>query len=238
MQRILGKQYQNEVQNPSLEEREEAGVPLPEQKEEENYEETKDFKDQMLAYCIECLMNTNTEPHKAVTYCYANLLPMIFKSTQNEQVLQKMDWMSGRRYTKKTSSFKWNPKKERFELIGEISRDSETLMKWAIDAMWDMSVEFLQNEVQETYNMEPIGNTTFAWGQDFRENLLKKYDDVRRERDVVITSEFPEVNIKNWPVRLGASLYKQTREHFMRDEYYESVASKYNRAKRYSLSDS
>lgn len=231
IQRILGKKYQNEVQNPSLEQWEEDGKPLPVQKVEEDSEGTDDFKNQMLSYCIKCLMNTKAEPHKAVTYCYANLLPIIFKTTQNEQVLHEMDQMSGRRYKKKTSSFGWNHRKERFEVTGEVSRDSETLLKWAIDAMWDMSVDFLQKEVQETYNIEPIGNTTFVWGQIFRTNLLKDYDTGRKERDVIITSEFSEVNIKNWPVRLGAALYKETREHFMKEEFYESVASQYSRTK-------
>ena len=34
-------------------------------------------------------------------------------------------------------------------------------------------------EIEETYNMEPIGNTTFVWGDYFRKNLLKEYDEGR-----------------------------------------------------------
>lgn len=200
---------------------------VPQEAEPGEGEKEQDFKSKMIDYFMECFMNTEIEPHKAVTYGYATLLPMMFKSTQNEQVLQEMDAMSGRRYSKKTSSYKWNSRKERFELTGEIARASSVLMKWAIDAMWEMTVDFLQKEIQETYNMEPIGNAAFEWGQAFKANLLKDYDEKRKEKDIVITSEFSELNMKNWPVRLAASLYKKTREHFMEEEYYETVASDY-----------
>lgn len=228
----LQKHYEKEAKNPSLDKWKEDGMPLPkevEEGEEKASEEEDSLKDDMISYYIKCLMDTKTEPHKAVTYGYATLLPIVFKSTQNEQVLQEMDVMSGRFYHKKTSSYRWNPRKERFELTGEIARDSMVLMKWAVDAMCKLSVDFLQKEMEETYNMEPIGNTTFVWGDDFRKNLLKEYDEDRKEKEVVITSEFSEVNMKNWPVRMSAVLYKETRKHFMNEEYYTDVASRYGR---------
>lgn len=230
-QKILDKNYKREALHQSIENEEEnKRVQQMELMEEETEEERK-LKNDMIAYFIQCLMETEVEPHKVVTYSYASLLPMIFKGTQNEKVLLKMDKMSGRKYEKKTSSFKWNSRKERFELTGEISRSGDKLMKWAIDVMYDMSVDFLQNEVQDIYNMEPIGNITFMWGSAFCKNLDKMYDKNRRERDIVITSEFTELTMKNWPVRLGASLYKKTRKHFIEEVCYEEVALQYNRTK-------
>lgn len=228
----LQRNYEKEAKNPSLEKEEEDGVLQIEEKEQEEPKGASDLKDEIITYFVKCLTDEESEPHKVITYSYASLLPMIFKGTQNEEVLQEMDQMSGRYYKKKTSSFQWNERKERFELTGEISRSSGNLMKWAVDAMWGMTVDFLQNEVQETYNMEPIGNTAFAWGKAFRRNLVKDYNAEMKEKDVVITSEFTVLSMKNWPLRLGASLYKKTREHFMNEDYYECVASQYNRKRR------
>lgn len=229
---ILRKNYEKEAKNPSLEQRIENGFPELAVSDWEDSDELWEIKNDMITYFIDRVMNTTEEPHKVITYCYASLLPMIFKSTQNEEVLKVMDGMSGRKYKEKTSGYRWNEKKQKFELYGEIARKSNILMKWAFDAMYDMTVEFLQEEVQDTYNMEPVGGAIFAWGDEVRDNLQKDYDNTRKKKDIVITSEFDKNTIKNWPVRFGISLYEKTRKHFMTEEYYDEVVAEYGGRKK------
>ena len=160
---ILRKGYEKEAKNQSLEENMENGLPEPSVSGFEDSDELWVIKNDIITYFVDQIMNTASEPHAVITYCYASLLPIIFKSTQNEELLKVMDGMSGRKYKEKTSGYQWNEKKGRFELFGEIARRSEVLMKWAVDAMYDMAVDFLQEEVQDTYNMEPLGDTVFEW---------------------------------------------------------------------------
>jgi hypothetical protein len=225
----LYKNFEKEAMNSSLEQSEEEGEMFPDTSQNEELEETRDLKREIITYFISCLMETNEKPYKAVTYSYASLLPMIFKGTQNEAVLKKMVEMSARRGNEKSGGYIWKERKERFELTGEISRNSDNLLKWAIDAMWDRTTDFLQQEVSEIYNMEPIGDAEFRWGKAFCKALEEDYDEKRKIRDIVIASEFTTLGMKNWPTRLENSLYRRTREHFMNETYYDFVASQYQR---------
>lgn len=228
---ILRKGYEKEAKHQSIEENMENGVQEPSVFESQDFDNLWDFKNDIIAYFIDQIMNTTKEPYVVITYCYACLLPIIFKATQNEDVLHVMDEMSGRRYKEKTSGYRWSEKKDRFELYGEIARKSDILMKWVVDAMYDMKIDFLQEEVKNTYNMEPLGNTVFEWGDFFKDNLQRNYDDRRKKKDIVITSEFDMNTMKNWPKRFSVSLYKKTKKHFMTEEYYEEVASEYGRSR-------
>lgn len=184
------------------------------------------IKEDIILEFIKTIGEAGIEPHRIITYCYACLLPIVFKSTQNETVLLKMDAMSGRAYPEKTSGYEWDSRKDRFILWGEIARRSGVLLNWAVDAMFAQNVDFLQAEFQRVYNMEPIGDVELKWGTIFYENLESDCKN-KKEKDVVITSDFTRDAIKNWPNRVSVKIYGEVRKKFMADEYYEAMASCY-----------
>ncbi len=184
-------------------------------------EEKNRIEEIAVAAFVNGLAESDVDPHKIVTYCYASLLPVLYKDSKNEKFLNTINEISGRKYNIKTSGY--SPDKG---IFGEIARSSDVLMKWAVDAMYDMEVDFLQQEAENLYNMAPLAGQKLKWGREFNWNLDKQYKN-KAIRNIVITSEFGTNTINNWPSRFVAVLYRQIVENCMKNREFVEYAKEY-----------
>lgn len=169
------------------------------------------LEQKILDIFVKVLMESNEKPYKVVTYCYAVLLPQLMKRSENVELLNKVNVISGRESSRQTSFY--NEKDKCLE--GEIARDSVVLLNWALDAMNKKDVDYLSAEFVRLYNMDPLTEADFIWGNTFLNNL----DNVHKGkviRSLVITEDFNPLTIKNWPVRLGQLLLRETEEYVMK----------------------
>lgn len=184
-------------------------------------EEKNRMKEIAVAAFVNALAESDVDPHKIVTYCYASLLPVLYKDSKNEKFLNTINKISGRRYHIKTSGYSSD-----IGIYGEVARSSDVLMKWAVDAMYDMEVDFLQQEAKNLYNMSPLAGQKLEWGREFYRNLDKQYKN-KTIRNIVITSEFGTNTINNWPRRFVAVLYRQIVENCMKNREFVKYAKEY-----------
>lgn len=168
-------------------------------------EERKALEGEILGQYIEALQETGLPPYQVLTYCYAILIPQLFKKSQDAEFLSLVDGISGRRSQPPNSHYN----KEKHCLEGEITRDSVILIKWAMDAMYGQKVFQLDGEFQDLYNRERLAGAAFRWGQGYRANLEKDCSGVPI-RQVIITEAFQKNAIKNWPARVAQSLLAET----------------------------
>lgn len=163
-------------------------------------------------YYLEALQETELPPHYVLTYCYAVLVPQLFKKSKNIDFLRRVEQISKR--NEKTAKSWYNEKDNCLE--GEIARDSVILMKWAYDAMKDMQVSELEKEFLELYQMEPLNEEPFSWGTAWKENMRGALNDIPLET-IVILEHFTRNAIKNWPLRVAEHLMTETERRIHAD---------------------
>lgn len=168
-------------------------------------DERRDAIRQVIHYYLLALKETEMPPQQVLTYCYATLLPQLFKKSVNPDFLERVEQISGRNDRPPSS---WYNKEEK-RLEGDIARDSVVLMKWTFNAMEQMCIKELNAEFLELYHMEPLNKEDFSWGKTFVENMQQRQEGIPLEQ-VVILEKYSKHAIKNWPVRVADSLLEET----------------------------
>lgn len=162
-------------------------------------------------FYIEALRETDEPPNQVLAYCYSVLIPQLIKRTHNEKLLRKAHQMSGRD-GKQTS--RYNVEKGCME--GELTRKSVNMINWAMAAMSGQRADALGQEVMEIYAMEPLTQERLVWGKSYEQNMERIYDgEVMKE--IIITSKYTVVRIKNWPPRIARKLMAETKNKAMKD---------------------
>lgn len=156
---------------------------------------------EILHFYLEALRGTEEKPYRVLSYCYAVLIPQLFKKSSNPDFLRKVDIISSRNAKPPFSHYN----EEKNCLEGEITRKSAVLMNWALDAMEGRKAEELDKEFLELYEEEPLNEEPFAWERPYLINMEKTEHNMP-VKHLVITKEFKQKAIKNWPVRMAESL--------------------------------
>ncbi len=197
----------------------------PEQKVEDK--EDEEFKDGIIRQYIQTLEASGIKPYKLVTYCYADILPMVLKDHgMNQELLEWVNRLNIPGERKKSEADSATG-----EIRGLIAREGRSLIKWAMVAMHKKDVCHLSDEFTEIYNLRPLAGMNFCWGNKFKEALNvpdKKQDrnDMKIGR-LVITEDFPLDRIKNWPERTYRQLCKETVPKIMKDKKLKDMAVQY-----------
>lgn len=176
-------------------------------------DEKQDCERAVLRFFVRALQETKMSPYQVITYCYAILIPQMFKKSQRKDFLKKVEILSGRKEKTPNSYFD----EERNRLCGEIMRNSVKLLNWAVDAMYEQKLWQLDREFLELYEEEPLSEDAFEWGQRYLDHMKKEYEGIP-VRELVITSQFEMSSIKNWPDRVAKSLLLETEKLAMADE--------------------
>lgn len=185
--------------------------------------EKRQIYDEILGRYIKVLQDSQLEPHQLMTYCYAILIPQLIKKTDNIKLLNQVEKLSMRK--SHTANSYYDAKENK--LKGKIARDSVILVNWAIEAMYRMKVEQLDDEFQELYSLEKVADTDFRWGLPFKENMERINKTTETiERKVVITEAYSETTIKNWPPRVAESLLKNTEEQLLEETEIKKKSTK------------
>lgn len=179
--------------------------------EKEEWESDK----KVLDFFRQALSDNKEIPYQMITYCYTSLLPMMFKESSDTLFKENINRMSARGQGK--SWFRED------KIGGEISRNSSTLLKWAMEAMNEQTTGFLCEEFEKLYQQEPIVGMPFAWGTSFLQALIRQYNG-KKVKDIVITDEFQRLRIKNWPARVEMRLYEDTKRRMCRDKEFRKLA--------------
>ncbi len=159
---------------------------------------------------IAALQESKHPPYQLLTYCYAVLIPQLFKKTTKKELLCQIDAISGRKSMPPNSHYN----EEKNCLEGDITRNSSILLKWALSAIYKQTVGQLNQEFLSLYNIEKIADIAFQWGIHYQENMEKEYENVPM-RQVIITEMFEESSIKNWPQRIAASLLRAVEQQLL-----------------------
>ena len=218
--------------------------------------ETSAIRKEILRFYQQALQETQLPPYQGITYCYAVLLPQLFKKSRNPRFLRQLAKISGRKGGKPSSCYN----EETGNLEGKIARDSVILLNFALSAMEGETVETLSREFVELYGMEPLLEEAFAWGQPYRENLEQVYclpapkkkkpsqerkaepgsiggglsgavtaggglsgagaAEEKLVKELVITEDFEQNGIKNWPIRTARHLLHDTEKWAAKDEEF------------------
>ena len=178
-------------------------------------EEEADCDKRVLDFFRQALMDNKEIPYQMITYCYASLLPMMFKESSDDLFKENINHLSAR--GKGNSWFK-NGKTG-----GDINRNSSILLKWAVDAMNEQTTGFLSEEFEKFYIQEPIVGMPFSWGAPYR-LALKDEHGGKAVKDIVITEEFDTLRIKNWPSRVGMRLYEDPKRRMCQDKEFRKAA--------------
>jgi len=120
--------------------------------------ETSAIRKEILRFYQQALQETQLPPYQVITYCYAVLLPQLFKKSRNPRFLRQLAKISGRKGGKPSSCYN----EETGNLEGKIARDSVILLNFALSAMEGETVETLSREFVELYGMEPLLEEAFA----------------------------------------------------------------------------
>ncbi len=177
---------------------------------EEAYSDKK-----VIDFFRQALIENKEVPYQIVTYCYASLLPLMFKESQNPDFLKNINIMSAR-----GNGNSWYSDGK---IGGDIGRKSFVLLNWALDAMNAQKTGELSAEFERLYQQEPVVGLPFCWGKEYLSALKKKCDDKKIE-DIVITDEFETVRIKNWSARVGKHLYEDTKKRMSMDKEFRRFA--------------
>lgn len=178
-------------------------------------EEEADCDKRVLEFFRQALMDNKEIPYQMITYCYASLLPLMFKESSDDRFKENINDLSAR--GKGNSWFKDG------ETGGDINRNSFILLKWAVEAMNEQTTGFLSEEFEKFYMQEPIVGIPFSWGASYRHALKDKYEG-KAAKDIVITEEFDTLRIKNWPSRVGMRLYEDTKRRMCQDKEFRKAA--------------
>ncbi|MBU5477683.1 hypothetical protein KQI69_00515 [Eubacterium sp. MSJ-13] len=163
----------------------------------------------------QALMENKEIPYQMITYCYASLLPMMFKESSDDLFKENINDLSSR--GKGHSWFKDG------KIGGDINKNSSILLKWAVDAMNEKTTGFLSEEFENLYQKEPIVGMPFSWGVSYQ-LALKEEQNGRLNKDIVITDEFDILRIKNWPSRVEMRLYEDTKKRMYQDKEFRKSA--------------
>lgn len=178
-------------------------------------EEEADSDKQVIEFFRQALMDNKEIPYQMITYCYASLLPLMFKDSSDNLFKENINYLSER--GKGNSWFK-NGK-----IGGDINRNSAILLKWAVDAMNEKTTGFLSEEFERLYIQEPIVGMPFSWGAPYRLALKDEYEG-KMIKDIIITEEFDTLRIKNWPSRVEMRLYEDTKKRMYQDKEFRKSA--------------
>ena len=178
-------------------------------------QDVKKEQEDVLRFYLEALCGTKEKPYKVLTYCYAVLIPQLFKKSCSSHFKRKVDVISSRN-TKPPFSH-YNEEKNCLE--GEIARKSTILMNWALDAMKGQKVEQLDREFLELYGEEPLNKELFSWGKPYLINMEKTEHNMP-VKYLVVTEEFGRNAIKNWPIRVAESLRDETGRLVQKDREF------------------
>lgn len=176
--------------------------------------EQESFEQRILHSYEQALKNTNILPCRVLTYCYAILLPQLFKKSKNPAFLSKVEKLSSRKNKVANSTYN----RECNCLEGEITRNSVILINWALDAMHKQKVSELSREFQDLYREEPLTKeeSDFAWGAAYVDNMQSACNG-KFMKDVVIPEDFQKLQIKNWPGRVAYALFLETEKYVQSD---------------------
>lgn len=183
---------------------------------EDMIEKEEDVSDRkVLDFFREALIENKEIPYQMITYCYASLLPLMFKESSDFSFKDNINHMSAR--GKEGSWFRNG------EIGGDIGRNSSILLNWALDAMNGQTTGFLCGEFEKLYQWEPVAGKPFSWGEQFQ-CALKEDHEGQKIKDLVITEVFDRMRIKNWAPRIELRLYQDTRGRMCRDEKFCKAA--------------
>lgn len=187
------------------------------------FQDKKQEKTEILSFYFEALRKTKAVPYQVMTYCYAILLPSLFKMSSNPYFLRQIDVICGR--NGKAPNSRYNSFLNRVE--GEVARKSSILVNWAIEAMDKQKVEELDQEFLFLYNMVPLTGETLVWGEYYRNFMEQKDKKLGIPiRKIVITESFSRNRIKNWPERVAAALYRDTEEIALKNKGFRQKSVK------------
>lgn len=161
--------------------------------------------DDIIHFYLTALRGTEEKPYKVLAYCYAVLLPQLFKKSCNSRFKRKIGTISSRNGRPPFSYYN----EEKNCLEGEIARKSAILINWAMGAMEGQRVEELDKEFLELYKEEPLNEEEFLWGKPYSKNM-EKIEHNKPIKFLVITKEFSQNAIKNWPIRVAERLRDET----------------------------
>lgn len=164
---------------------------------------------------ITALQESKQPPYQLLTYCYAVLIPQLFKKTVRKELLRKIDSISSRKSPAPNSHYN----EEKNCLEGDITRNSTILLNWALSAMYKQTVAELNQEFLDLYKIEKIADVMFEWGIYYRANMEKEYENIPIKQ-LVITDTFQENAIKNWPERIAKSLLKAAEQILLSQEEF------------------
>lgn len=181
--------------------------------------ENQTIQKRIMEMYLSALENSTKPPQQLLTYCYAVMIPQLYKKTSNQKLLGRLESISSRKTGKPNS--RYNPALNCLE--GDIVRDSVILTKWAMEAMHGRNVMQLNEEYLEIYDLERIFGIEFMWGIPYQKKLDESVDG-QAIKDIVITEKYEANNINNWPARVMKSLIQDT-ERDMENEFGESIAS-------------
>lgn len=195
---------------------------------EQTYMDTE--KDWFEKKCIQCFIQvleaSEIVPYQLLTYCYASILPIVLKSHCGIKELLK--WINKLNVPDKEKT-SWADV-DTGEIGGMITRNSRHLVDWAINAMYKKNVTYLSQEFKDIYNIQPLAEENFAWGNEFIKALSMPISfecEVHEIGDLIITDTFSKDAIKNWPTRVFKMLLHKTNAKIMEDEKLAEFAVEY-----------
>ena len=176
-------------------------------------EEASSIIREILKFYLKALQETALPPYQVITYCYAILLPQLFKRSRNPEFLSQLAKISGGDGKKPSSGY--NEKEGKLE--GKIARDSVILLNFAFSVMDQETVGALSQEFLELYRMEPLQEGEFAWGQAYQGHL-EEVKEGKQVKELVVTEDFARNAVKNWPIRVAKSLLNDTEQWAAKDK--------------------
>ena len=197
-------------------------------------EKKEEYKNEFIRNFIQTLEASLIEPYKLITYCYECILPAILKD--NHGIRELLDWINKLNIPGKAKTSWANL--ETGEIGGFITRKNTYLLKWAINAMYKKKVNYLAEEFTNIYNIRPLDEMPFQWGDSFQNALCMpgNFDghSIAKIGEVVITDEFEESSLHNCASRTGKKLRNETLCKIINNpdltefavEYAEQVISK------------
>lgn len=189
--------------------------------------EDKEFENEFIRQYIQTLEISTIKPYKLITYCYTDILPIVFKDHGMKQEL--LEWIN-------QLNIPGEEKKSEADLItgeikGLIARKGQSLIKWAMIAMHKKNVSHLSKEFTDIYNLRPLAGMNFCWGDNYVQSLDTSdenfdYKNIKMGK-LVITEDFPKDSINNWPKRTYIQLCKETVLKIMKDIKLKDMAVQY-----------
>lgn len=169
----------------------------------------------IMKHYVEVLKNNTFPPYRVFVYCYAAIIPKMFRESKSVNFLKRIDEI----YKRNKEVRSWYDEDSN-SVKGEVCRDSDYLVKWAVAAMKGCKIAELDKEFISFYNMAPLlsGDNNFAWGAVFSEKLNGNYEKTKIPmKDLVITEQFTNSAISNYAQRVGAAFLKNVQKAVIED---------------------